>query len=75
MSLDYESLFSEIDKAKKKRKRWTQADTDKWAEQQKEEREKKQIAFVRASSGRYLIGRKDGSVQELNEKEWLKLKG
>ena len=41
----------------------------------KEEKEKKQIAFVQASSGRYLVGRKDGSVQELNRKEWLKLKG
>ena len=41
----------------------------------KEEKEKKQIAFVQASSGRYLVGRKDGSVQKLNRKEWLKLKG
>ena len=41
----------------------------------KEEKEKKQIAFVQASSGRYLVGRKDGSVQELNREEWLKLKG
>jgi len=41
----------------------------------KEEKEKKQIAFVQASSGKYLVGRKDGSIQELNEKEWLKLKG
>ena len=41
----------------------------------KEEKEKKQIAFVQASSGKYLVGRKDGSVQELNRKEWLKLKG
>jgi len=41
----------------------------------KEEKEKKKFTFVQASSGRYLIGRKDGSVQELNEKEWLKLKG
>ncbi len=40
----------------------------------KEEKEKKQIAFVQASSGRYLVGRKDGSVQELNAKEWLQLK-
>ena len=40
----------------------------------KEEKEKKQFAFVQASSGRYLVGRKDGSRQELNEKEWLKLK-
>ena len=40
----------------------------------KEEKEKKQFTFVQASSGRYLVGRKDGSVQELNEKEWLKLK-
>ena len=40
----------------------------------KEEKEKKQIAFVQASSGKYLVGRKDGSVQELNRKEWLKLK-
>ena len=28
MSLDYGYIFSQIDKAKKKRKRWTQADTD-----------------------------------------------
>ena len=40
----------------------------------KEEKEKKQIAFVQASSGKYLVGRKDGSIQELNRKEWLKLK-
>ena len=40
----------------------------------KEEKEKKQIAFIHASSGKYLIGRKDGSIQELNRKEWLKLK-
>ena len=40
----------------------------------KEEREKKKFTFVQASNGRYLVGRKDGSVQELNEKEWLKLK-
>jgi hypothetical protein len=40
----------------------------------KEEKEKKKFTFVQASSGRYLVGRKDGSVQELNEKEWLKLK-
>ena len=41
----------------------------------KEEKEKKRFTFVQASNGRYLVGRKDGSVQELNEKEWLKLKG
>jgi len=41
----------------------------------KEEKEKKKFTFIEASSGRYLIGRKDGSVQELNRKEWLKLKG
>ena len=41
----------------------------------KEEKQKKRFTFVQASSGRYLVGRKDGSVQELNEKEWLKLKG
>ena len=40
----------------------------------KEEKEKKKFTFVQASSGRYLVGRKDGSVQELNEKEWLQLK-
>ena len=40
----------------------------------KEEKEKKKFTFIEASSGRYLIGRKDGSVQVLNEKEWLKLK-
>ena len=28
MSLNYDFIFSQIDKAKKKRKRWTQADTD-----------------------------------------------
>jgi len=39
MSLDYESLFSKIDKAKKKR--WSQADTDKWTKQQKEDKEKR----------------------------------
>ena len=39
MSLDYSYIFSQIDKAKKKkRKRWTQADTDKWAKQQKEKK-------------------------------------
>tara|TARA_R100001143_G_scaffold62778_2_gene67040 strand:- start:1160 stop:1330 length:171 start_codon:yes stop_codon:yes gene_type:complete len=41
----------------------------------KEEKEKKKFTFIEASSGRYLIGRKDGSVQELNREEWLKLKG
>ena len=41
----------------------------------KEEKEKKKFTFIEASSGRYLIGRKDGSRQELNRKEWLKLKG
>ena len=38
MSLDYSYIFSQIDKAKKKRKRLTQADTDKWTKQQKEEK-------------------------------------
>ena len=38
------------------------------------EEKKKKFTFIEASSGRYLIGRKDGSVQELNRKEWLKLK-
>ena len=37
MSLDYGYIFSQIDKAKKKR--WTQADTDKWTKQLKEEKE------------------------------------
>jgi len=55
MSLDYESLFSEIDKAKKKR--WTQADTDNWAEQQKEEREKK----PRVSQPKYTDGKESKS--------------
>ena len=32
MSLDYGYIFSQIDKAKKKRKRWTQADTDAYYE-------------------------------------------
>ena len=41
----------------------------------KEEKEKKQFTFIEASSGKFTIGRKDGSVQELNRKEWLKLKG
>jgi len=44
MSLDYESLFSKIDKAKKKR--WTQADTDKWAKQQKEEKKGKETKSI-----------------------------
>ena len=57
MSLDYESLFSEIDKAKKKRKRWTQADTDKWAKQQKEEKEKK----PRVSQPKYTDGKESDS--------------
>ena len=39
MSLDYGYIFSQIDKAKKKK--WTQADTDKWTKQQKKDREKK----------------------------------
>jgi len=38
MSLNYDYIFGQIDKAKKKRKRWTQADTDKWTKQQKEEK-------------------------------------
>ena len=75
MSLDYESLFSKIDKAKPKkgklgqewdkkirekkpgRKRWTQADTDNWAEQQKEEREKK----PRVSQPKYTDGKESKS--------------
>lgn len=41
----------------------------------KEEKKKKQIAFIQASDGKYLVGRRDGSIQELSRKEWLKLKG
>ena len=41
----------------------------------KEEKEKKEITFFQASDGKYLIGRKDGSRQVLNKKEFLKLKG
>jgi len=52
MSLDYESLFSKIDKAKKKR--WTQADTDKWAKQQKEEKKEKK---PRVSQPKYRDGK------------------
>mgnify|MGYP003154129525 CR=1 FL=1 len=39
----------------------------------KEEKEKKEITFFQASDGKYLIGRKDGSRQVLNKKEFLKL--
>ena len=42
---------------KKKRKRWTQADTDKWAKQQKEEREKK----PRVSQPKYTDGKESDS--------------
>ena len=39
----------------------------------KEEKEKKMVTFLHASGGKYLIGRKDGSTQVLNRKEFLKL--
>ena len=39
MSLNYDYIFSQIDKAKKKRKRWTQADTDAAAKKLAEEKE------------------------------------
>ena len=42
MSLNYDFIFSQIDKAKKKRKRWTQADTDAWYKKREEEEKDKQ---------------------------------
>jgi|TARA_R110002012_G_scaffold298968_1_gene497698 hypothetical protein len=39
----------------------------------KEEKEGRKVTFVQASNGKYTIGRKDGSLQELSEKEWLNL--
>ena len=39
----------------------------------KAEKEGRKISFVQASNGRYLVGRKNGSVQELSRKEWLNL--
>jgi hypothetical protein len=39
----------------------------------KKEKEKKEITFFQASGGKYLVGRKDGSIQELTNKEFLKL--
>ena len=58
MKLDYESLFSEIDKAKKKR--WTQADTDKWTKQQKEEKEEPKSREQIGESFTRVPGRKRG---------------
>ena len=43
MSLDYEYLFNQIDKAKKKKKkRWTRADTDAWYKKQEEDKAKEE---------------------------------
>jgi len=42
MSLDYGYIFSQIDKAKKKRKRWTQADTDAAYKKMQEDKKDKQ---------------------------------
>ena len=58
MSLNYEYLFSQIDKAKKKR--WTQADTDKWTKQQKEEKEEPKSREQIGESFTRVPGRKRG---------------
>jgi len=57
MSLNYGYIFSQIDKAKKKR--WTQADTDKWTKRQEEEKKEKLIKPTTEKLTR-VAGRKRG---------------
>ena len=45
MSLNYDYIFGQIDKAKKKRKRWTQADTDAAYKKMQEDKKDKQPAI------------------------------
>ncbi len=44
MSLNYDHIFSQIDKAKKKRKRWTQADTDAYYKKQEQDKARTEVS-------------------------------
>ena len=68
MSLDYGYIFSQIDKAKKKRKKWTQADTDAAMAKLAEEKEAREKILGIHSKGKPLSNEvKMAKIAELTE--------